>query len=55
MLSTSSEGVPVNVISRQLGHANSSVTARYLDHVDPADVVAAMQRRSWLEPGVRPS
>jgi site-specific recombinase XerD len=44
------EGVPVNVISRQLGHANSSVTARYLDHVAPADVVAAMQRRTWQEP-----
>jgi integrase/recombinase XerD len=46
------EGVPVNVISRQLGHANSSVTARYLDHVAPADVVAAMQRRTWREPGI---
>jgi site-specific recombinase XerD len=44
------EGVPVNVISRQLGHANSSVTARYLDHVAAADVVAAIQRRSWQEP-----
>jgi site-specific recombinase XerD len=44
------EGVPVNVISRQLGHASSAVTARYLDHVAPADVVAAMQRRTWQEP-----
>lgn len=44
------EGVPVNVISRQLGHANSAVTARYLDHVAPADVVAAMQRRTWDVP-----
>ena len=41
------EGVPVNVIARQLGHSNSAVTARYLDHVAPADVIAAMQRRTW--------
>jgi site-specific recombinase XerD len=45
------EGVPVNVISRQLGHANSSVTARYLDHVAPAAVIETMQRRRWQEPG----
>jgi site-specific recombinase XerD len=45
------EGVPVNVISRQLGHANSSVTARYLDHVAPAAVIETMQRRTWREPG----
>jgi integrase/recombinase XerD len=45
------EGVPVNVISRQLGHANSSVTARYLDHVAPAAVIETMQRRTWQEPG----
>jgi site-specific recombinase XerD len=44
------EGVPVNVISRQLGHANSAVTARYLDHVAPAQVIAAMQHRTWAEP-----
>jgi integrase/recombinase XerD len=44
------EGVPVNVISRQLGHANSSVTARYLDHVAPAAVIETMQRRTWREP-----
>lgn len=41
------EGVPVNVISKQLGHSSSAVTARYLDHVAPADVIAAMQRRTW--------
>ena len=45
------EGVPVNVISRQLGHANSSVTARYLDHVAPATVIDTMRRRAWTEPG----
>ena len=44
------EGVPINVISRQLGHASSAVTARYLDHVAPAEVVATMQRRTWDAP-----
>lgn len=45
------EGVPVNVISRQLGHANSAVTARYIDHTAPPDVIAAMQSRTWTESG----
>jgi site-specific recombinase XerD len=40
-----SEGVPVNVISKHLGHANSAVTARYLDHVAPADVIAVGRSR----------
>ena len=45
------EGVPINVISRQLGHANSGVTARYIDHIAPAQVIDTMQRRTWTEPG----
>lgn len=44
------EGVPVNVISKQLGHSSSAITARYIDHVAPADVIAAMQARTWTEP-----
>jgi integrase len=40
------EGVPVNVISKQLGHASSAVTARYIDHIAPPDVIAAMQARA---------
>ena len=48
------EGVPVNVISRQPGHANSSVTARYLDHVAPASVSETMRRRTGSEPGPAP-
>lgn len=44
------EGVPVNVISRQLGHASSAITARYIDHIAPAEVVATMQRRTWDAP-----
>jgi integrase len=37
----------VNVIQSQLGHANLAVTDRYLRHVLPVDLVAAMQRRTW--------
>lgn len=44
------EGVPVNVIQKQLGHADLRVTTRYLDHVAPGDVIAAMQRRQWEMP-----
>ena len=31
--------VPLNVISRQFGHANSSVTVRYFDHIAPPTVI----------------
>lgn len=41
------EGVPINVISRQLGHTNIGTTSRYLDHIAPQDVISAMQRREW--------
>ncbi len=29
------EGVPLNVIQKQLGHANLATTSRYLDHIAP--------------------
>jgi site-specific recombinase XerD len=45
------ERVPINVISKQAGHANSGITARYIDHIAPTDVIDAMQRRTWEEPG----
>lgn len=41
------EGVPLLVISRQLGHSSLSITQRYLDHLEPGEVVAAMQARDW--------
>jgi integrase/recombinase XerD len=40
-----SEGVPVNVIQQQLGHASLAVTDRYLRHVAPADVIALGRNR----------
>lgn len=41
------EGVPLNVISKQLGHSSSAVTARYLDHIAPSEVIAMGRRRTW--------
>jgi site-specific recombinase XerD len=41
------ENVPLLVISRQLGHSSLSITQRYLDHLEPGEVVAAMQSRPW--------
>ena len=43
----SERNVPVPVISKCLGHANSAVTARYLDHVRPQQVIDAMQAIAW--------
>ena len=41
------EGVPVNVIQKQLGHASLAVTSVYLDHIAPADVIAMGRARVW--------
>lgn len=41
------EGVPVPIIQRQLGHASLATTDRYLSHIAPSDVIAAMQERQW--------
>jgi site-specific recombinase XerD len=41
------EGVPVNVVQRQLGHASLAVTSRYLDHIAPADLIERMHARGW--------
>lgn len=42
-----SEGVPINVISRQLGHSNVGTTSRYIDHISPMQVIEAMRSRQW--------
>jgi site-specific recombinase XerD len=41
------EGVDIGVISKQLGHADISTTARYLDHIAPWAVVEAISARTW--------
>lgn len=42
-----SEGVPINVISRLLGHSNSATTARYIDHLNPEQAIEVARARTW--------
>ena len=42
-----SEGVPLNIIQRQLGHSNVGTTSRYIDHIRPQQVIEAMHTREW--------
>jgi integrase len=37
----------MNVIQAQLGHSSLATTSRYLAHVAPQHVVAAIQAREW--------
>jgi site-specific recombinase XerD len=37
------EGVPLNVIQRQLGHTNLGATSIYLQGIDNAEIVATVQ------------
>src|ERR671930_2538234 len=39
------EGVPLNVIQRQLGHSNLGVTSTYLQGIDNAEVISAVRSR----------
>ena len=41
------EGIDLGVISKQLGHASIATTARYLDHINPQQVVETMRGRAW--------
>ena len=41
------EGVPLNVIQRQLGRSNAATTSRYLDHIAPQQVIETMRGREW--------
>jgi site-specific recombinase XerD len=45
-----SEGVPLNVVQRQLGHGSLHTTDRYAAHVLPKDVIDRMRSRSWPAP-----
>lgn len=42
-----SEGVPINIISKQLGHSNIATTSHYLDHIAPQQVIETMRNRGW--------
>jgi hypothetical protein len=39
------EGVPLNIIQRQLGHANPGTTSIYLQGIDPEEILAAARAR----------
>jgi site-specific recombinase XerD len=39
------EGVPLNVIQRQLGHANLGVTSIYLQGIDNGEIIETVRRR----------
>jgi integrase len=39
------EGVPLNNIQRQLGHANLRTTSIYLQGIDPEEIIAAVRAR----------
>jgi len=41
------EGVPLNVVRKQLGHSTLAVTHRYADHISSQDVVDALKDREW--------
>lgn len=41
------EGVPMNVVQKQLGHASLAVTSRYLDHVAPQALIERLRQREW--------
>ena len=39
------EGVPLNIIQRQLGHANLGITSIYLQGIDPEEIIATVRMR----------
>jgi integrase/recombinase XerD len=39
------EGVPLNVIQRQLGHANLGITSVYLQGIDNAEIIDTVHSR----------
>jgi integrase/recombinase XerD len=39
------EGVPLNVIQRQLGHANLGITSIYLQGIDNTEIIDTVRSR----------
>jgi len=39
------QGVPLNIIKRQLGHANLGTTSIYLQGIDPEEIIATVRTR----------
>ena len=42
-----SEGANVGIISTQLGHSSIATTSRYLNHINPKEVIDTMAARRW--------
>jgi integrase len=42
---TRPEGVPLNIIQRQLGHANVGTTSIYQQGIDPEEIIATVRMR----------
>ena len=42
------EGKPMNLIQQALGHSSLGTTSRYLSHINPTEVIAAMRSREWV-------
>jgi site-specific recombinase XerD len=42
-----SEGWPVTLIQRQLGHSSVATTDIYLNHIHPAEVIGRARERTW--------
>ena len=42
------EGAPLHLVQAQLGHSSLAVTNRYVSHLNPAELVERMQRRTWV-------
>ena len=41
------ERTDLRLIRRQLGHSNLAITARYVEHLNPFEVIEAIQARPW--------
>ncbi|HIG30573.1 MAG TPA: hypothetical protein EYQ50_23360 [Verrucomicrobiales bacterium] len=41
------ENIDIGIISKQLGHSSISTTARYIDHLNPAETIKAARDRVW--------
>jgi integrase len=39
------EGVPLNIIQRQLGHANLGITSVYVQGIDSGEIIEAVHSR----------
>ena len=45
------DGVPLNLIQRQLCHSNLATTSRYVESLHPGELIKAIQAREWAFDG----